>query len=308
MDRDGITQAIMRGPFLRAWPGGIYPGSPEFDQASVVYYPYDVDTAKALLAELGFKDTDNNGILNWTTGPLSGQDLILSLRASQDASRDGQHRRGAGQPVGQGRHQDQPAADLVPDGGRDQDNSGEWDMHVIRGGQEYALPFFNCTTIAPVTKNRPDWHREGDKPRQLQPFEEELVKIQQAVLRRADPAKRKALMSQYNKIFTENLYNIGVFIGRYGENLTKRFKNINPGLPAFLYTWTEDAIMLEQVWSPADQQQKQVRPEHRPDLSGIGDLQGHRQVTYGVGAHGRAPLRSVACTGMLSETRSQGGR
>ena len=57
-------------------------------------------------------------------------------------------------------------------------------------------------------------------------------------------------MSQYNKIFTENLYNIGVFVGRYGENLTKRFKNINPGLPAFLYKWTEDAIMLEQVWSP----------------------------------------------------------
>ena len=42
-----------------------------------MYYPYDVDTAKALLAELGFKDTDNNGILNWTTGPLAGQDLIL---------------------------------------------------------------------------------------------------------------------------------------------------------------------------------------------------------------------------------------
>ena len=67
-------------------------------------------------------------------------------------------------------------------------------------------------------------------------------------------------MSQYNKIFTENNYNIGVIISRYGENLTKRFKNVAAGLPAFLYTWTEDAIMLEQVWSPADQQQKQVRP------------------------------------------------
>ena len=75
-------------------------------------------------------------------------------------------------------------------------------------------------------------------------------------------------MAQYNKIFTENLYNIGVIVGRYGENLTKRFKNVNPGLPAFLYTWTEDAIMLEQVWSPADQQQKQVRPNTVPTYPG----------------------------------------
>ncbi len=75
-------------------------------------------------------------------------------------------------------------------------------------------------------------------------------------------------MSQYNKIFTENLYNIGVFVGRYGENLTKRFKNVNPGLPAFLYDWTEDDIMLEQVWSPADEQQKQVRPNTVPTYPG----------------------------------------
>ena len=31
-DREGIAQAIMRGPFLRAYAGGLYPGSPEFDQ------------------------------------------------------------------------------------------------------------------------------------------------------------------------------------------------------------------------------------------------------------------------------------
>ena len=152
--------------------------------------------------------------------------------------------------------------------GSDQDNSGEWDMQVTRGGQEFALPFFNCTTIAPVTKSSPNWHREGDKPRQLQPFEDELIKVQKQYCVETDPAKRKTLLAQYNKIFTENLYSIGVLVGRYGENLTKRFKNINPGLPAFLYTWTEDADMLEQVWGPADTQQKQVRPNTVPVYPG----------------------------------------
>ena len=31
LDRDGISQALMRGPFLRAFQGGVAPGSPEFD-------------------------------------------------------------------------------------------------------------------------------------------------------------------------------------------------------------------------------------------------------------------------------------
>ena len=267
MDRDGITQAIMKGPFLRAWPGGVYPGSPEFDKASVVYYPYDVDTAKALLAELGLKDTDNNGILNWTTGPTAGQDVILSLRASQDAIETvniGEALVNQWGKIG-------IKINLRPTSSQtatDQTNAGEWDMSVDRGGQAYALPFTLCDQIAPVTKGAPGWHREGDKPRQLQPFEQELVKIQQQYCAEPDPAKRKPLLAQFNKIHTENLYNIGVFVGRYGENLTKRFKNINPGLPPFLYKWTEDAIMLEQAWSPADQQQKQVRPNTVPVYPG----------------------------------------
>src|SRR5690606_11832178 len=48
-DRDGIAQSIMRGPFLRGWAGGLYPGAPEFDRESVVYYPFDVASANTLL-------------------------------------------------------------------------------------------------------------------------------------------------------------------------------------------------------------------------------------------------------------------
>ena len=31
-DRDGIAQSIMKGPFLRGWAGGLYPGAPDFDK------------------------------------------------------------------------------------------------------------------------------------------------------------------------------------------------------------------------------------------------------------------------------------
>ena len=267
MDRDGIAQAVMRGPFLRAWAGGLYPGSPVFDKASVVYYPYSADTAKALLAELGFKDTDNNGVLNWTTGSQAGQDLILSMSANQDQLESNSIAEALVNQLGQIGVKINFRS-LTSDARNDQVQSGQWDMHVDRMGQVFALPHISYADLAPITKNAPSWHREGDKPRQLQPFEEELVKIVNQFSASSDPAERKQLMSQYNKIFTENLYNIGVFVGRYGENLTKRFKNVSPGLPAFLYDWTEGNIMLEQVWAPVEEQKPQVQPNTVPVYEG----------------------------------------
>lgn len=88
IDRDGVGQAVVRGPFLRAWPGGLYPGAAEFDRSSVVYYPYSPDAARTLLADLGFEDTDGNGILNWTSGPLEGDDLVIASTAGESGAHE----------------------------------------------------------------------------------------------------------------------------------------------------------------------------------------------------------------------------
>src|SRR4029078_11431 len=82
-DRDGIAQSIMKGPFLRSWAGGLYPGAPEFDKNSVVYYPYDPDSANALLDCMGLKRGSDGG-RTFASGPLAGQPIVLQLLASQD--------------------------------------------------------------------------------------------------------------------------------------------------------------------------------------------------------------------------------
>jgi hypothetical protein len=68
------------------------------------------------------------------------------------------------------------------------------------------------------------------------------------------------LINHWNYVWTLHNYNIGTIIGRKGLALGKRFQNIPGGLPPHMYTWVEDAIMSETVWTPADQQKEQVRP------------------------------------------------
>jgi peptide/nickel transport system substrate-binding protein len=260
-DRDGIAQAIMKGPFLRAWAGGLFPGAPEFDKDSVVYYDYDVPSAKALLDQIGLKDTNNDGFLEWTSGPMAGQQVVLQLNANEDQ-----------------REATNIAEALVNQWGAVgikvnfrpvtsaawidiRDSSGNWDMHIDRPGQAWALPFTRVTELAPTTKTGFFWHKEGTEPRELQPFEQQLIDIMNEYRDTYDPAARKELMKEYNKIFTENVYSIGVFSGRYGLGLAKRVKNVPAGTPVFMYTWVEDAILLDTLWTPVEEQVQQNRPE-----------------------------------------------
>ena len=263
IDRQGVSQAIIRGPFLRPFPGGLFPGSPYFDRESVVYYPYHPDTSRALLAELGFEDTDGNGILNWTSGPLAGEDLVILVMSQEDQAAAGQVAEALVAVLAdvgiQLNHRPLKASVFY-----DKEESGEWEMSVVRTGSEFAVPFTKADDIAPVTKQSPDWHREGAEPRELLPFEEDLVRIIEEFRREADFEKRKELMYEYNQIFTENIYIVGTVIGRYGLALAKRFKNVPIGTPPFFYQWTWGNVQPEQVWVAPEEQLEQTMPNTIP--------------------------------------------
>ena len=96
-------------------------------------------------------------------------------------------------------------------------------------------------------------------------FEQQLVDIVNKYKSTFDAAERKTLLTEYNSIFTQNVYNMGVFVGRYGLGSAKRVKNIADGTPVFMYTWVEDAILLDQVWTPKAEQ----LPENRPDTIAV---------------------------------------
>jgi peptide/nickel transport system substrate-binding protein len=115
-----------------------------------------------------------------------------------------------------------------------------------------------------VTDESPPWHRADAGERDLQPFEEELVAIINEFALEPDSAKRVELMSKYNRIFTENIYNVGIVIGRYGLAMAERFENVPVGSPTFLYQWTWGNVQPDQVWVQPENQLDQLRPGEIP--------------------------------------------
>ncbi len=266
IDRDGIAQSIMRGPFLRAFPGGLFPGSPEFDKASVVYYGYDVEKAKALLAEIGLEDTDGNGVLNFTEGPAAGEDVIVSMSTSQDAAETitiGDQLAAMFATIGIKVN----ARPMTSQARNDMNQAGTWDMQMNRTG-DFLLPFTRCNNLAPLTDQTPNWNRRAqDAERVLRDWEQDMVDTITAYCASQDSAERKELINHYNYLFTLHNYSLGTIIGRKGLALAERFKNVPGGTPPYMYSWVEDAIMSEIIWTPAEDQKEQVRPETIPVYS-----------------------------------------
>ena len=84
IDRDAIAEAFSM-PNLQAYYGGYPTGSPYYREESITKYPYDPARARELLNELGFVDTDGDGILNWPEGTaVAGQPLTIELNTQSE--------------------------------------------------------------------------------------------------------------------------------------------------------------------------------------------------------------------------------
>ncbi len=68
IDRQRLGESLVKGPFTAIYPGGILNVTGFYDKDSTVYYPYDLDGAKAELEKAGLKDTDGDGFVNFPDG------------------------------------------------------------------------------------------------------------------------------------------------------------------------------------------------------------------------------------------------
>jgi len=71
------------------------------------------------------------------------------------------------------------------------------------------------------------------------------------------------MMKTYQKLHTENVYTLGVVIGRYGLGMSTTIKNVPIGTPAFFYQWDYNNFIPEQFWIKKEDLSK--IPETQPD-------------------------------------------
>ena len=251
LDRQRLGDSLVKGPFTTIYPGGLYAGTSYYDKASTVYYPFDKASAQAALTAAGLTDTDGDNFVNLPNG---GADLNVTLLTNSDYQTDKNLAEGViamMSDIG-------VKVTLNALGGKDRDaaaNSGKFDWMIARNGTELITVVQNTTALAPVGPTTSNHHRaNGAGEMDLLDYETQMVDTVNKFIATRDPAERQALMKIYQNLYTANLDGIGLTAYPGALIINKRFANIPPGAPIFMYNWAEDNIIRERVFVPTDKQ------------------------------------------------------
>jgi peptide/nickel transport system substrate-binding protein len=271
VDRKKLGEALVKGPFTAIYPGGLSSGTSFYDRESTIYYPYDREGAKALLEKAGLKDTDGNGFVNFPDGTAGVADVQIVLLVNSDYNTDRNLAEGL---VGQ---MEQLGLKVVLNSvdGTKRDATqyaGKFDWLIRRNDQELTSVVQNTTQLAP-TGPRTSWHHRAAESGEvdLMPHEQELVDIVNKFIASNDNEERADLMKQFQKVSTTNVDTVGLTEYPGALIINKRFSNIPPGAPIFMFNWAEDTIIRERVFVAADKQgDYELYPEQLPGKPGEG--------------------------------------
>jgi len=226
----------------------------------VVYYGYKPELAAQLLDDLGLRDTDGDGIRNWTEGPTQGQNVQIALTYKGEYATEaalGEALVSMLSEVGI-KLIPRPAQVTQADALRD---SAQFEMAIQRMDRDFIIPLQMAENIAPVHSKAPAWHRgSDDQPQHLLPFETQLLDLINAAVQERDAQRQAQLMADFNHVFTENVYMLGLTTAPGALVVNKRIRNVPPGTPISAYQWAEDAIMRERLWVDDSVPVPELRP------------------------------------------------
>lgn len=261
LDRDAIGQALARGPFAYPYMGGFASGSPYYKAVATEYTPFNQALAKEMLAELGLRDTDGNGVLNL---PGTGQDLVIDLTYKTQRNDDR-------------KQVDAVTSQLAEVGIRmlpksiDESNFGAvrnpGDFSAILQRTTFILPTRETCEQLPVSESCPAFHLSAPDGRDELPFEAELAELATKITGTDDAALVTDYSIRMQHLLTDNLYTIGLVQVPAALLVNKRVRNAHPGTPVFMYEWAEDGVVRERLWVPASDQIAELLPGTVPEYN-----------------------------------------
>lgn len=253
IDRNAVGQSIARGPFTYPFPGGFSTGSPYYDHDSTVYYPYDPERAAELLDGLGLVDTDGNGVRNL---PGTGADAVIDLLYD------------TGEPTD--KKQVDAVTAMLADAGirilsRAVDDievaAREGTFNMLERRRHWLVPSREACFQLPIADNCPDFHLTGaDGSRELFDFEVEMVEAWNTALSTWDPVEAADAAKTIQRLWTENVYTIGLVQAPAALLINRRIRNAHPGTPVFMFEWAEDGVVRERLWAASEDQLTEILP------------------------------------------------
>ena len=272
LDRQALGEALVKGPFTTPYAGGLMPPTSYYDNDSTVYYPYSLDDAKALLEKAGLVDTDGNGFVNFPADVVGGADVEITLLATSDYQTDKSLAEGV---IAQMERLGLRVIAQFQAGNQRDANyqAGKFDWQVLRNGADLITVVQNTQNLAPTGPQISYNHRAGtDGTQDFLPFEQEMVDTVNSFVATADPAERIELMKKYQRLYTENLFAIGLTQYPGALIINKRFVNVPPGTPILQFNWAEDSLIRERLYVPAEQQSSnELFPDTLPGAPGVGN-------------------------------------
>ena len=262
IDGKAFAKAMSKGPFVTVYAGGLARDSAFFDADATSFFPYNPAGANSILDGLGLMDTDGNGVRNLPNG---GGDLVINL--VQNKGSENEMLLGDGMATMMAevgiKINIKPMEDTEPTR-----QAGEWDWLLVRSQQEMAFPNSGYwSDMGPVTTSSFDPHLGTDEhPQQLQSFEKEIVSILEQWRDGVEGAEAQALMSRYQKLFTENVYMPGIVQYPTALLINKRIQNLADGMPVLAYQWAEDTVIREQFWVYQYDQLDELFPGRVPGI------------------------------------------
>jgi peptide/nickel transport system substrate-binding protein len=256
IDRKAVGDSLVKGPFTAIYPGGLSSGTSFYDRASTVYYRFNLEEAKEALKKIGLVDTDNDGFVNFPAGTAGGKNVEIVVLVNNGYATDKSLAEGlVGQMAKLGIR---IVLNALDSNQRDAKHyGGQFDWAVRRNSTELFSVVQNTEQLAPVGP-RTSWnHRAPEgKPVDMMPFEAEMVEVVNKFTASQDNIEKAELMKRYQKLYTENLYTIGLTEYPGALIINKRFSNVPAGTPINMFNWAEDAIIRERMWVAADKQGK----------------------------------------------------
>jgi len=253
IDREGICEGIFPAPNVQPFYGGYPSGSAYYQADKVVKYPYNPAYAQQSLAELGFKDTDGNGILNWPDDSLiPGEDLIIEVMTE---ATEPEHVVIAEALVSDFRDAGIDLRVKNVQAGIFIQREDSQDYDLVLGRTYAATPWVRPDEVGPISEISPSWHKAGPgAQRDLLPFEQTMGELLTATATMTSPDERLAAFGQVLELYTENIYTIGILEMAYPMAFAKRHRNYPSDFPASLYNWYHNNVPIEIRWCPTELQ------------------------------------------------------